>query len=168
MSAAERRRIGLIRKPHGIKGGVKLSVEAEMLVTFPDIETFFVKIGTEWQELHLEALAGTVDDPILYFEEVVDRDDAERLRACELFANAADLPELKEGEYLASDLVGCDVLTEEGQHLGKVIEVSSPGNHEVLSIETEEGEQLIPFVDAWVPEVDLEQKRIVVRAGEMI
>ncbi len=168
MGEADRTRIGIVRKPHGIKGGVKISAEPEILDALPEIDLFFVNTGTEWQTLHLEGLAGTAADPILYFEEIPDRDAADHLRDAEVWVRKEQLPGLAEGEYYVADLVGCEVLDEDGTVLGRVREVTRPSQHEVLVIEAENGETLIPFVEAWINDVDLEQRRIHVVSGEEI
>jgi 16S rRNA processing protein RimM len=168
MDAANRIRIGIVRKAHGIKGGVKCSGEAGMLDALMDIETFFVKTGTEWRSLTLVEMAGTADDPILYFQGVNDRNAAEELRGCELYVAAEELPELDEDEYLVTDLIGCEVVDEQGQTLGTITEVTRPGQHEVLTVEQGDEELLIPFVDEWILSVDLEHKQIQVATGEMI
>ena len=75
-----------------------------------------------------------------------------------------EMPEAEEGEYYWDDLIGLEVVNGEGAALGKVTGLLETGAHDVLQV-TGERERLIPFVDAYVREVDLEAGRIVVDWG---
>ena len=66
-------------------------------------------------------------------------------------------PPLEEGEYLTRDLIGLQAFTPEGEPLGKVDDVVAIPAHDVLVI----GELLVPAVDIFVKQVDLEGRRIV-------
>ncbi len=87
---------------------------------------------------------------------------ADALRGCEVAVSRADFPPAESGEYYWVDLVGCAVVTPDGVPLGVVEAVDDHGAHPLLRLRAEDGrERLIPFVDAHVPEVDVEGRRIV-------
>ena len=69
-----------------------------------------------------------------------------------------------EGEYYWGDLVGLDVVNEADEALGTVSGLLSTGAHDVLQVQSGEGkgavERLIPFVAAYVLDVDLAARRI--------
>jgi 16S rRNA processing protein RimM len=69
-----------------------------------------------------------------------------------------------EGEYYWGDLVGLAVENEAGEALGAVAGLISTGAHDVLQVRDGEGEEaaerLIPFVAAYVLDVDLATRRI--------
>ena len=71
---------------------------------------------------------------------------------------ADDRPELEEGEFHLLDLVGLEArLSADGAAIGTVRDLISGGN-ELLEITTSEGRKLlVPFVEAIVPEVQLEE-----------
>ena len=100
---------------------------------------------------------------------VNDRTAAEALRRQQVYAAEDDLPPLGEGEAFIHDLVGLKVVTEEGQHLGTVEGVEQAPAHDVFVIAREGGESnpaMIPGVEEFVREVDLENDRLVVRLIE--
>ncbi len=84
---------------------------------------------------------------------------AERLVGQELFADEQFVPELGEGEYRVSDLIGARVVTDEGKTLGVLDEVISGPANDVFRV----GEYLIPVVDTFVLNVDVPHKTITVR-----
>jgi 16S rRNA processing protein RimM len=155
-----------VRKVHGVRGGVRISASSDNLELLPDVELFFVKDGNEWLTLTLEDIAGTFDDPIVYFEEIVDRDQAVAIRGLPLYVDSDVLPNLQEDEYKIADLVGCQVIDETGVELGKVSQVDQPGQHEILVVRKGEEEHLIPFVKAWILEVNIADRLIRVAREE--
>lgn len=97
---------------------------------------------------------------------VDDRDQAEKLRGARVFISRADFPKTEDGEYYWVDLLGLAVVNREGVALGTVHDLMASGPQTVLVLSYEEDgktqERLIPFVDAFVDEVSLPNKRITV------
>jgi 16S rRNA processing protein RimM len=97
---------------------------------------------------------------------VDDRNTAELLKSCRIFISRASFPTAAKDEYYWVDLLGCEVVNREGIALGTVKDLMSTGPQTVIVAEREvEGkavETLIPFVDAYVDTVSLEDKRITV------
>jgi 16S rRNA processing protein RimM len=72
------------------------------------------------------------------------------------------LPEPEAGSYYVFQLVGLEVEEEEGDQLGRVVEVAPGPANDVLELDSG---LALPLVDACVQEVDLDAGRIVVRRG---
>ncbi|RTL73226.1 MAG: ribosome maturation factor RimM [Hyphomicrobiales bacterium] len=96
---------------------------------------------------------------------VADRNSAEALKGTELFVSRAKLPEPEDGEFYVNDLIGMTVVDSEGHDVGRVVDAPDYGAGPLLEIRKHNATQteLIPFTDAYVPEVDLERRRVVVR-----
>jgi len=98
-----------------------------------------------------------------------DREQAEALKGSEIAASRAAFPPTEPGEYYWVDLLGCEVIGQEGAVLGRVLAVEDYGApHPVLRVggADESGRPagktlLIPFVEPIVGEVDLAARRIV-------
>ena len=91
---------------------------------------------------------------------------AESLVGLEVFVPVGDLELLlEEGEYYWFQLIGCDVFTDEGRRVGKVVELFATGSNDVLVVRDGK-EYLIPFIKDVIAEVDKEGKRIVLRRYE--
>lgn len=73
-------------------------------------------------------------------------------------------PALRQGEYYWSDLVGLEVVNEQGVVLGVVKAMSHNGAHEVMEVAGERT-RLLPWVPAYVKKVDLANRRIDVEWG---
>lgn len=98
--------------------------------------------------------------------DVPDRDVAQSLKGARIFIARSSFPTLEDGEYYWVDLIGLAVVNREGVALGTVTDLMSTGPQQVLVVGYEEAgqaqERLIPFVDAYVDEVDLPARRITV------
>ena len=100
-------------------------------------------------------------------DEVPDRDAAEALRGARIFVARSSFPTAGADEYYWVDLIGCEVVNREGAMLGRVAELSDTGVHSVLHVKDGDAvaERLIPFVAAYVDDVDLAARRIRVDWG---
>lgn len=95
--------------------------------------------------------------------EVEDRDRADALRGAEVLVEHDQLPALDPGQYYAYQLVGCAVVeAESGAARGHVAEVLDNPAHPLLRVEQGGRDWLLPFVDAYVREVDAGGRRVLV------
>lgn len=78
----------------------------------------------------------------------------------------AELPPLEEGEYYWVDLIGCEVVNAAAGRVGEVVAVEGGAAQDWLVIRREEGESLLPMVSAFIREVDVPGRRIVVAPPE--
>lgn len=163
--------IGKVIKPHGVRGEVRV----EVLTDFPERYE-------ETEEVHLipppsgaarEAPPGIWRLPVestrahhgrmlVKLKGVDTMDRADCLRNFLLAVPQDELVELEEGEYWHWQLEGLEVLTPEGQRLGKLREVLTTPAHDLYCVATEKGELLVPAVDEYIHEVDLAKGRIIV------
>ncbi len=97
-------------------------------------------------------------------QDVPDRNAAEALRGARIFVSRGSFPTAAENEFYWVDLIGLSVVNRQQEVLGCVRELLSTGPQTVLVIEyTEAGktlERMIPFVAAFVDDVDLQARCI--------
>ena len=89
-----------------------------------------------------------------------DRDQAAALIGAEIGADRSELPEIEDGHYYWSDLIGLKVVHRDGTEFGTIKEMLETGAHDVMVVQGER-ERLIPFVkDRYVIGVDLDEKQV--------
>ena len=89
---------------------------------------------------------------IARFAEVRDRTSAEALRGTALCVPREALPELDEGEFYFSDLLGLTVVTETGEAVGTVCAVENFGATDIVEIEKPDGKKfMVPLTTQAVP-----------------
>jgi 16S rRNA processing protein RimM len=161
--------VGKISSPYGIKGWVKLFSYTDPVENILQYQPWFIKQQGIWKKVAIEQ--GRIHGKILvaHIETVNDRDSAEQLKGCEIAILRAQLPAAKPGEYYWIDLIGLQVINQQGIELGVVDHLMETGANDVLVVrgDTKQGnkhgesERLIPFVlDLFVKSVDLENKTI--------
>ncbi|MCF7824793.1 MAG: ribosome maturation factor RimM [Candidatus Marinimicrobia bacterium] len=168
MQATEVNRIaiGVVRKPHGVQGGLKVTLNNIDLDTLRGMEQLFVKSGREWTQLSLKSIQGYDDYAILRFAEIENRNEADNYRDQVIYVDRDALPDQLRHEPAVDDIIGCQVEDENKLPLGIVEDILSTGAHEVLVVLSDAGETLIPLVDEWIVRIDLKDKFIQVRAFE--
>lgn len=166
--------LGRIVAPFGVQGWVKIHPFGDDPVEWRKMPQWWLcaKDGAPaecWKPYTLQACRAHGKDLVAAFGEVPDRNAAEAIDGWYIGAPREALPKPAENEYYWGDLVGLEVFNEAGVRLGVVDGLLSTGAHDVLQVkdETRDGaERLIPFVAAYVLDVDLAARRIRVAWGE--
>ena len=114
---------------HGVTGEVRLKLFAENVDSLKRYKSF--NDGA----LTVKSLRPTKDGAIARFAEINDRNAAEKLRSTLLTVPRDALPELGEGEYYYSDLLGLPCVSTDGTDLGRCIAVENFGASDVLEIQ---------------------------------
>jgi len=106
------------------------------------------------------------DSVVAHAQDIADRDSAEALKGARIFVPRSSFPTAATDEYYWVDLIGLAVVNREGLALGEVTDLMATGPQTVLVVAFEhEGtrqERMIPFVSAFVDDVDLPNRRITV------
>jgi len=140
-------RIGVITKPHGIKGEVKAQPDFGSPDDFRNYRQV-VLVDKESEDIReFLVIRSRPQDRavILQFEGLTDRDAAEELCGSELWIKRSLLPELPEGEFYWHDLVGLNAETEGGRKLGRVETLFATPGHDILVIRGSGREYLVPL-----------------------
>jgi 16S rRNA processing protein RimM len=106
------------------------------------------------------------DGVVAAAHDIDDRQAAQSLRGARVFVSRSSFPTAGDGEYYWVDLIGLNVVNRADEKLGSVVGLLETGAHCVLRVHGDgAAERLIPFVAAYVDEVDLAQRRIRVDWG---
>jgi 16S rRNA processing protein RimM len=156
--------IGLLRRAHGVRGEIVLQPVTDMPERFGRLERALLRKGGEIREIGVEAVTARGKTLVLKLEGVDVRAEAQTLTGSELGVRRAEVWPVPEGTYYVFDLVGCRVVGNSGE-IGVIREVLKMPANDVLVVECDSKEVLIPAVKSVVKEVDL--KRRVVTIEEM-
>lgn len=150
--------MGRVTRSHGVGGEVSVQPLTEVDVRFAPGSVLRLEDG---RTLTVERSRPHRDHVLVKFEEVSDRDDADVLRGSVLLVDAADAPPIGDADrFWIHQVVGLEVLTEEGRSLGRIREVeANPAN----DLWVTEAGVLIPAVHEVVVGVDLAAGRVTVR-----
>jgi 16S rRNA processing protein RimM len=161
--------VGRIGRPHGIRGEVVIGVRTDE----PDLR-FAVGATLDATERADEPADGQLTvasarwhsgQLLVGFAGVTDRTAAGELTGRWLSMDSSQLPEIGDpDEFRDHELIGLSVRTCAGEPVGVVADVLHPGQDLLVVRRTDgqEGEYLVPFVKAIVPEVDVQGGVVVI------
>jgi len=156
--------VGRIGRAHGVHGEATIEIRTDL----PDerflIGSSLVTDPTHNGPLTIESARDHNGILLLKFREISDRTAIEKVRDTLLLAEVDMTQEAEyEDEYHVQQLIGCEVVDEAGTRLGVLKDVLNLPGQDLLAIDSASGEVLIPFIAEFVPTVDIENRRIVVR-----
>jgi len=156
--------VGKVVGVHGLKGELKVKSESDVFERqMAFVDKVILYRGTRKEELPVESVKPYKDIYLVKLKGVEDRGEAEERIGGELYLKEEERVSLEEGEFYYEELIGLPVYGDKGEFLGKVKGIiEQPASH-VLEVERESGQVfLVPFIDEFVKEVDLENKKLVI------
>lgn len=156
--------IGQVIKPHGIRGEFSVESHADSPRLYSPGRRLMLRAPGK-RERAVEVLTCRPHQGrlLLTISGVADRDAAEALRGMEVLVPDADLPELDEGEVYLHEIVGFDVVLEDGAKVGVLEGFLDVPGQDLWVIRSPEGKEiLLPAHAETVPEIDMDGRRIVI------
>jgi 16S rRNA processing protein RimM len=145
---------GKVRRPHGVHGEMVL----ELYTDFP--ERLRPKTNIFLGENHIPMILRSArphNEGLLLSIEGIDTPEAAgKYRNNAVYVSAKTLPALDEGEYYFHELIGINVVDEDGNTLGELTEIMETGANDVYVITAPSGtEILLPAIPDVILSVDL-------------
>ena len=160
--------LGYVSKAHGINGEVKAKFDVHDIFEYKNRKSVFLaKRGealTSYLIRSFQIRSGT--EAILSFEGVNDRDAADALRSSSILIPLTDLPALDEGQFYYFEINGFLVVDEVLGDLGTVLKVLEMPAQDVIVMDYQENEVLIPMTHEIVIRADKSEKKIFTRLPE--
>jgi 16S rRNA processing protein RimM len=149
--------MGRVAGHYGVRGWIRVQRP----------EAALAKCGRWWiggQEYPVEEVKEHSGALLAKLSGIESREAALKLRGAQVAVQRESLPEPEQGKYYLTDLVGLEVVNEQGQALGVVRRMFTNGAQEVMEV-VGDRTRLLPWVPAIVKKVDLEKKQIDVEWG---
>jgi 16S rRNA processing protein RimM len=153
--------VGEVQRPHGVRGELHMRVMTDYPDRLSALETLY--FGPDHDPRRLVGVRRHREAVLLRLEGVDDRDAAEPYRGMLVYVALEDAVPLEEGEYYLYQLVGLQVLSEDGRQIGTLVDVLETGANDVYVVDGPLGEVLLPAIPQVVRQVDVPGGRIVVR-----
>jgi 16S rRNA processing protein RimM len=151
--------IGRIVKPHGVQGEMRVEIVTEL----PERFTWLKKVYLgehDPQPVSVESVRFHKNFVLVKLEGYDSREDAAEVRSQLLQVPKDEAIPLEEGEYYLYQLEGLAVYTDEGEHLGELVEVLETKANNVFIVHGSRGEVLLPDTEEVVLEIDFENSRM--------
>jgi 16S rRNA processing protein RimM len=159
--------IGRVSGLHGLRGNLRIHYYNERRSDF-----------LSYQKLYLKDKEGRVQPYEIQEAKIHKKCISARLKGCEGIVDAEkfigasvlvkreNLPPLEEGEYYWFEIIGMDVVTDDGRALGRVKSILPSGSNDVYLVQRAEGEWLIPATEEIILRVDREKGQMVIHLIE--
>lgn len=148
-------RIGVVTTTHGLRGEVKVFPTTDEVGRFKKCDEVVLVTREGNLTLHVESAKFFKNIVIVKFKEFNDINEVEKFRKCDLMVTRENALPLQEGQYYLCDVIGADVVEEDGSPIGKVTDVIETGANHVFAIQTEEGKEvLFPVIPDCIKKVD--------------
>lgn len=149
---------GKIVNTHGVRGDVKCECWCDDIeVMTEDLSALYCKKGNEYISYEITKASSFKGMVLLHFKGVDTFEAANSLRGQIVYASRDELP-LEDGSYFIADLIGLPVIdANTAKVYGKLKNVNNAAAGQLYEISTENGVVLLPVVQEFVKEVDLEK-----------
>lgn len=152
--------LGRINGLFGVRGWVKVFSHTEPRDNILNYNPLLVFYQGRWQPMKLLDGRPQGKGIVLQLEGFDDRDLAATLIGSDIAISHEQLPQLGRDEYYWTDMVGCNVVAEDGTELGELKSLFETGSNDVMVVKGER-ERLIPFLQPdVVKRVDLQARLI--------
>lgn len=154
-------RVGVISNTHGVRGEVKVYPTTDDIKRFDYLEEAVIDTGKEYIDVNVIGVKYFKNMVILKFEQFNNMDQVIPYKGMDLLVTRENAIPLEEGEHFIVDLVGCKVVTDDGEDFGELVDVLQTGANSVYVVKMNDGKEvLLPVIDECVLEKDVENKVI--------
>lgn len=159
--------IGQIVNTYGIKGFLKVVPYTDDITRFEKLNNIYIQTKKSLETVTIEEVKYSKNLVLLKIKEIDDINSAEIYKNCYIKIDRSDAVELPEDSYFIIDLIGVEVITDEGENIGNIIDVFSTGANDVYVVKNELGKQvLLPAIGDVIKNVDIKNKKMIVHLLE--
>ncbi len=159
--------VGKISAPAGLRGEVRIVRWTDSVERFGRLRE--VWIGDDEQTGTKFSVGGvrfTGTGVMLKLAGIENRSEAEQLVGKFVLIPAEQRVSPVAGSYFIDDVVGLEVVTEEGKRVGVVCEILRLPSNDLWQVDTGSGVISVPAVKAFIRKVDLASKTVVIHEIE--
>ena len=159
--------LGKITKAHSIRGEIKVfpfSGSPESMLHYSELLLDSVDCTT-FTPYRIERARVQKNAVLLQLEGCNDRNGAERLVGSQVYIHKDALPEPDPDEFYLRDLEGKLLKTTDGQAIGRITGFLSNSAQDLLSVQGEEEEYLIPLIPEFLHAVDEDEVTVSLPPG---
>lgn len=164
--------VGKIVNTHGIRGDLKVLPQTDFAETRFAAGSMLFMVNEETGEAREVKVISSREQKNVYLLKLDgfnNINEVEKFKGWSLKISESQQGELEEGEYYYHEIIGCSVVTEDGEELGKISEILSPGANDVWVVDRPKGkgkQLLLPVIDDVVLDVNVADKLVTVRLME--
>ncbi|MBC1420982.1 ribosome maturation factor RimM [Listeria seeligeri] len=162
--------VGKIVNTHGLIGEIRVIATtdfADERFQVGNTVYLFEKNSMKPEKLIIRSHRKHKNFDLLMFEGFTGIHQVERMKEGTLKITEKQLTDLEENEYYFHEIIGCAVVTTDGEELGEIMEILTPGANDVWVVKgKDKKEKLIPYIADVVKEINISDKKITIEVME--
>lgn len=153
--------VGIVRRPHGLKGELLVSLETDFPETL--VKGARLYLGDDHRAVTIRSRRPHSDGLLLTLEEFPDKTSVEGLHNLPLYRKITDAPALPQGQYYQHQLLGLQVVEENGEIVGTLSQILNTGASDIYVVRDDSGKEiLLPAISDVILGIELANRQIVV------
>lgn len=148
---------GKLINTHGVYGAMKAESWCDSVDVLASLDCVYFQKTGKYSPLHVARASIFKNFVIFEFEEIPDMDTAEMMKGSVIYARREDIP-IEEGSVFITDMIGLPVIdANTGKLYGTLKDVYNPGATDLYVVTTPSGDRMIPAVNEFVKEINVEK-----------
>lgn len=154
--------LGIVSRPHGLKGEVYISLDTDFPDDYTEMESVFLLQNGKLVPFFIERIQIRNSEALVKFEDINDKEAALSIKGLPLYLPLDQLPELESDQFYFHEIIGFQIIDENSGELGTVGQVYEAGHQDLIGMDYQDKEVLIPINDDIILSVDREKKTLLV------
>jgi 16S rRNA processing protein RimM len=157
--------VGFLRRPHGLRGEIIMDLHTDFPERLRKGRKLF--LGEEHTPVTLESIRPHGKGVLMKFKTMDTPEEVGHFRNQWVYAKTRDLPPLPEGQHYQHELLGFNVVDENGNPLGVLAEILETGANEVYAVRDDSGKELLlPNIPSVILDLDFARRLMKVHVLE--
>ena len=145
--------VGFLRRAHGVQGEIIMDLHTDFPERFRSGRKLFV--GDEHKVMTVESVRSHAKGMLIKFKGIETPEETARFRNQWVYIQATDAPPLPEGQIYQHELFGFQVVDENENLLGELVEIIETGANDVYVVKNESGKEiLLPAIPSVILDLD--------------
>lgn len=157
--------LGKITRKHGLQGNVVLKLDTDQPELYNRLEGIFVEINGLLTPFFVEKQQWHKADKIISFKNATEA-MVEQTVGKNVFLPLSTLPELKGNQFYYHEVIGFEILDENGTSCGIIKEINDQTAQHYFILDLKGKEVIIPIIKDWILKVDRENRQIQMQLPE--
>jgi 16S rRNA processing protein RimM len=159
--------VAKMKRPVGLKGEIALEPMTDYRERLLQLANVWIGQDEETaRSRRVDRVRMTSSTVILKLGDVGSRTQAEEYRGQYVFVDEEDSPRPEPGSYYVHEVVGLDVVREDGTFIGRIRDVQKFPAQDIWIAVQGDREVMIPAVKEIIRSVELDTRRVIVRLPE--
>jgi 16S rRNA processing protein RimM len=145
--------VGFLRRAHGVQGEMIMDLHTDFPERFKSGRKLLV--GEDHKMMTVEGVRSHAKGMLIKFKGIETPEETARFRNQWVYIKTTDAPPLPEGQIYQHELFGFQVVDENENLLGELVEIIETGANDVYVVKNESGKEiLLPAIPSVILDLD--------------